>query len=109
MCTREQLRAEVEELREKLEHIAPQLKRIEDNEQMVKEVHEFLYDGKEDVEQRSVVDDLIMLRQLYNRFKGFSTIIGFIIGVFTIGVPLILGLWKLWTLLATLFKVKGGG
>lgn len=108
MSNNNELRAEIIELREELEHIAPQLKYIEENKKMVKELHEFLFGGEEKVEQRSVVDDLVLLRKMYNRFSGFQAAIGFIIGVFTIGVPLILGLWKLWQLIYDLFKAKGG-
>lgn len=93
--TKRQLRDELHKLRERIE---PVLKKVEENEDMVKEMYDFMFE-EEGVEGRSVVDDLVLLRSMYNNVSGFSAIIGFVIGIFTIIVPVAVGLFKLYGLI----------
>lgn len=83
--SRQQIRREIRDLKEIQK----------ENSEMVSEVYEFIFE-EEGVEGRSVIDDLMLLRTLYNNVSGFSAIIGFVIGVFTILVPVAVGLFKLY-------------
>lgn len=90
--SRTQIRKEIKRVR----------KKSENNEEMVSEIYDFIFQD-EGVEGRSVVDDLMLFRTLYNRFSGFATILGFVIGVFTVGVPIVLGIFKLIELIKSVF------
>lgn len=83
--SRQQIRREIQDLKEIQK----------ENSEMVSDVYEFIFE-EEGVEGRSVIDDLMLLRTLYNNVSGFSAIIGFVIGVFTIVVPVAVGLFKLY-------------
>lgn len=87
--TDEKLRQEIRSLRSKDEEI----------EDLVKDIHEFLFE-EDDVTGRRVVDDISLVRRLNNNFSGFSAALGFIIGLFTVGIPIVLGLLKMWEILS---------
>lgn len=83
--SRQQIRKEIRDLKEIQK----------ENSKMVSEVYEFIFED-EGVEGRSVVDDLILFRNLYNNISGFSAVIGFVIGIFAIVIPVAVGLFKLY-------------
>lgn len=91
--TEEELKGELKYLRRK----------VEENEDLVKDIHEFLFE-EDDVTGRRVVDDISLVRRLNNNFSGFSAALGFIIGFFTVGVPIILGLIKIWEITTKMFN-----
>lgn len=90
--SRAQIRKELKRLRK----IAKKNEsKAENNEEMVSEIYDFIF-NEEGVEGRSVVDDLMLFRTMYNNVSGFTAIIGFVIGVFTILVPISVGLFRLY-------------
>lgn len=66
------------------------------------ELYAFLF--KEGVDGRSGESDMRLIRVLIHRFRSAKFFLGMIIGVLTVGVPAIYGIFKLIELIRTLFK-----
>lgn len=103
----DRLRSEMQSLRKEM---APLLKafqgsdvieKVNNNSDKLEEMYDLIHE--EGVEGRRVIDDLKLFRTLYNRFSGFKTAMGFMIGVFTVGIPIILGLVKLYSIIKGFF------
>lgn len=75
----------------------------EENEGLIKDIHEFLFE-EDEITGRRVVDDIRLVRKLNNNFSGFSAALGFIVGLFTVGVPIILGMIKIWEMATKYFR-----
>jgi hypothetical protein len=56
--------------------------------------YEILFEQKGTAD-RTVYDDLVLLRLVYNRFKSAKFFVGLLVGVLTVGMPAIWGVIKL--------------
>jgi hypothetical protein len=78
-------------------------KEFDELKKMVKEIHSFLNEP-ERVGDRSVMDDLKLLRTIYHRFTGAKFMIGVIIGVLGALAPFAIAFFKIYQLIT----IKGG-
>lgn len=98
---------EIEELKRKVADLEEKLtdERIFNKEyyRKIKTVYDLIYESGE-IEDRAVLDDLQLLRELYVRFKSFRFIVGVVFGALTVVVPVALGVIKLFQLLGEWIK-----
>lgn len=77
--------------------------KLEELEGRVAEMENLLFDD-DNTSQRSVYDDLVLLRLIYNRFKSAKFFIGLLVGFLTIIVPAVYGVVKLVSLIRQIWK-----
>lgn len=69
----------------------------------VDRIYRLLFD-EDNPDQRSIYDDLVLLRLIYNRLKSAKFIIGVLVGMLTVGAPAIFGIFKLIMLIKASFN-----
>lgn len=98
-----------EQLFKKIDNLEKELKKERDVNreylEKAKTVYDLIYESG-DIEDRAVLDDLQLLRELYVRFKSFRFILGLIFGALAVVVPVGLGAFKLVELIGTYINSK---
>lgn len=92
-----------------LHHFEERLEDVEckqaEIEQKQNDIHQLLYEGG--VEDRSVVDDMMLFRKLVNRFGSLRVLIGAVIGFMSFAISAVYGGIKLYEFIEAMIKTKG--